>query len=186
MSALSLIASVCVLCLMRRSVIRRPSHGLRRVMTVLARLFCVKHEHSSSEAPPSHQPELGASEEENKLLVMTTLNARMLQHDGQNCSGDNRPDVQKNTFNAVDSTDRRNDVVAMLERIRREVRSELKVLTRATREKEEEDVATKEWSFVANVIDRMLFCLFFVGNVILLSAFIWHRPGEVDTCGFDA
>lgn len=63
------------------------------------------------------------------------------------------------------------------------MRAELKVLTRATRDKEEEDVATKEWAFIANVIDRMLFCIFFVGNVILLSAFIWHRPGELDTCG---
>ncbi len=63
------------------------------------------------------------------------------------------------------------------------MKAELRVLTRATRDKDEEDVATKEWAFIANVIDRMLFCIFFICNVILLSAFIWHRPGDLDTCG---
>ena len=116
MSALSLIASVCVLCLMRRSVIHRPSRRLRSFMSCLARVFCVKHERSSAETAEQYK---SVNEEENKLLVMTTLNSKMLtSNDSQNA--DNQPDVQKNTFTAVDG-ERRNDVVVMLERIRREV-----------------------------------------------------------------
>ncbi len=138
MSALSLIASVCVLCLMRRSVIRRPSRTLCRVMTVLARIFWVRHERSSQQPPADHYSHPAADggaghEEENKLLAVSTLNARILQqHDGDvqlqelQPNADNQPDIQKNTHSGgggggSDGDVRRNDVVAMLERIRREV-----------------------------------------------------------------
>lgn len=139
MSALSLIASVCVLCLMRRSVIKRPSRTLCRIMTVLARIFWVRHELSSSSSSDAYshnhvqqgEGEGGCLEEENKLLTMSALGNKMLQHnDGVQLqqlspTADNQPDIQKTTVNTHggggQSDDRRNDVVAMLERIRREV-----------------------------------------------------------------
>lgn len=103
---------------------------------------------------------------ESPLSVTTSSNSKSKTNECEHYQGQG---ASKNPNNAA-------AIVSALDSIHRDVMAEVRLLSGAVEREEHEVKVREEWLLVAEVIDRLLFWLFLVCNVALLTLLFCYRP----------
>ena len=156
MSAFSVAASIATMSLRHRGSTIAPPLPLRYATKVLGRLVCVKKEVKSFSHTVNQLPEL-----DEILPALETAN--------------NNTDITSSKTVTVISKEM-SEVADAIEQMKDEFLGYLRVYTAEKKQNECENVASAEWYFIATVFDRLLFWMFLIANIVVLSLFFWRHP----------
>lgn len=173
LSALSLIASTVIVNLNRSSVSStRPPRGLLAVARAMACILCV--DVACRKSSPRHKSSSEGDDEDDEANDVT------VKRNGQSYKSGVIPllevesaslQLQQQKMKMADDTAA---LLAELKLIHQDIAAELQLLTASIKDQDSRDRVKKEWEFLGRVLDRFLFWLFLLANVIILSAFLAH------------
>jgi hypothetical protein len=148
----------------------RPPRSLLAVARAMACVLCV--DVACRKSSPRHKSSSESDDEDDEAITV--------KRNGQSYKSGVIPllevesaslQLQQQKMKMADDTAA---LLAELKLIHQDIAAELQLLTASIKDQDFRDRVKKDWEFLGRVLDRFLFWLFLLANVIILSAFLAH------------